>query len=77
MVNYVIEDVLHQAFEEDFLARLRKPIQLHREPIHEVKGSETAKDFSTLNKCMGQLWRKALADLTKTLSFCKARSAIN
>ena len=41
MVEYTIEDVLHQAFEEDFLARLRKPIQLHRESICEVKGSET------------------------------------
>lgn len=71
MVDYVIEDVLHQAFEEDFLARLRKPIQLHRESICEVKGSETAKGFSTLNKCMCQLWRKALADLKKRFHFAK------
>ena len=69
MVDYVIEDVLHQAFEEDFLARLRKPIQLHREPICEVKCSETTARYFNSQEMSVPTLVEGVSSSNKNLSF--------
>jgi hypothetical protein len=63
MVEYTIEDVLHQSFGEDFHERLKKSLQLHPESIHRVKGFDTAKEITVLQttlRKMRSIWDQPL-----------------
>lgn len=55
MVEYTIEDVLHQVFGEDFCARLRKSIQLHPECLSKVKGFDTATRITLLQTTLRKM----------------------
>ncbi|MBQ6481053.1 MAG: hypothetical protein IJI45_08050 [Anaerolineaceae bacterium] len=55
MVEYTIEDVLHQVFGEDFHTRLRKSIQLHPECLSKVKGFDTATRITLLQTTLRKM----------------------